>query len=77
MSNKQIITAGMAAGDFVFVSGQASVDESGKIVTESFSGECRRSLKTLERSSKARGWIYGSRLGKELRSETGRSGRIE
>jgi 2-iminobutanoate/2-iminopropanoate deaminase len=32
------------AGDFVFVSGQASVDTDGKIVTDSFKGEFQRSI---------------------------------
>lgn len=32
------------AGDFVFVSGQASVDEKGNIVKDTFEGECRRSF---------------------------------
>lgn len=31
-------------GNFVFVSGQASVDESGQIVSDSFEGEVRRSF---------------------------------
>lgn len=61
MSKKEIITGtgipqshlpfspGVAAGDFVFISGQASVDESGKIVNESFAGECRRSFENVRR----------------------------
>ena len=32
------------AGPFVFVSGQASVDEEGKIVKDTFAGEMRRSF---------------------------------
>lgn len=35
------------AGGFVFVSGQASVDSSGKIVTDTFEGEMRRSLENV------------------------------
>lgn len=35
------------AGDFVFVSGQASVDGTGQIVTDSFEGEFRRSMENL------------------------------
>ncbi|MEO6136546.1 MAG: RidA family protein [Ginsengibacter sp.] len=35
-------------GDFVFVSGQASVDAEGKIVTDSFAGECRRSFENVK-----------------------------
>jgi 2-iminobutanoate/2-iminopropanoate deaminase len=36
-------------GDLVFVSGQASVDASGKIVPDTFEGECRRSLDNLRK----------------------------
>lgn len=37
------------AGDFMFVSGQASVDaETGAIVTDSFEGEMRRSIANLK-----------------------------
>ena len=35
------------AGDYVFISGQASVDEHGKIITDSFTEECRRSFQNL------------------------------
>ena len=35
------------AGDFVFVSGQASVDGTGQIVSDSFEGEFRRSMENL------------------------------
>lgn len=35
------------AGDFIFVSGQASVDESGKIVNGTFEEECRRSFENV------------------------------
>lgn len=37
------------AGDFLFVSGQASVDDQGKIVSESFEGEMRRAMSNLRR----------------------------
>ena len=37
------------AGDFVFVSGQASVDETGQIVVDDFAGEVRRSFANVER----------------------------
>ena len=40
---------GVMAGDFVFISGQASVDENGKIVNESFAGECRRSFENVKK----------------------------
>ena len=35
------------AGGFVFVSGQASVDDSGTIVPDTFAGEMRRSLENV------------------------------
>jgi 2-iminobutanoate/2-iminopropanoate deaminase len=35
------------AGDFVLVSGQASVDKAGAIVIDSFEGEMRRSMENL------------------------------
>lgn len=37
------------AGDFVFVSGQASVDEFGRIVTGTFAEEMRRSVENVQR----------------------------
>jgi 2-iminobutanoate/2-iminopropanoate deaminase len=37
------------AGDFVFVSGQASVDSSGQIVSDTFEGEMRRSMENVRR----------------------------
>lgn len=37
------------AGDFVFVSGQASVDASGRIVEDDFEGEMRRSFENVSR----------------------------
>ena len=43
------------AGGFVFVSGQASVDESGKIVADTFEGEFRRSLENVKRILHAAG----------------------
>lgn len=36
------------AGDFVFVSGQASVDKTGKIVNGTFEEECRRSFENAK-----------------------------
>ncbi len=59
MSNKQVITGeaipksflpfspAMRAGDFVFISGQASVDKEGNIIEDSFEEECRRSFENL------------------------------
>ena len=43
------------AGDYVFVSGQASVDETGKIVEGSFEEECRRSFENLRKILQAAG----------------------
>ena len=43
------------AGGFVFVSGQASVDENGQIVRESFEGEMRRSMENVRKVLKAAG----------------------
>jgi len=40
---------GLESGGFVFISGQASVDLTGNIVTETFEQECRRSFRNLER----------------------------
>jgi len=37
------------AGDMVFVSGQASVDEAGRIVNDTFEGEFHRSLENLRK----------------------------
>lgn len=37
----------VVVGDLIFVSGQASVDESGKIIGDSFEGEFRRSVENL------------------------------
>lgn len=43
------------AGDFVFVSGQASVDETGKIVNGTFEEECRRSFENVRTILQAAG----------------------
>jgi 2-iminobutanoate/2-iminopropanoate deaminase len=37
------------AGDYVFVSGQASVDETGRIVDDTFEGEIRRSFENVRK----------------------------
>lgn len=47
------------AGDYVFISGQASVDDEGKIVEDSFEGECRRSFQNLGKILKGAGLDYG------------------
>lgn len=39
----------LEVGQWVFVSGQASVDESGSIVTDTFEGECRRSFDNVKK----------------------------
>lgn len=47
---------GIIAGDFMYVSGQASVDaQTGAIITGSFEGEMRRSIANLEAILKAGG----------------------
>jgi 2-iminobutanoate/2-iminopropanoate deaminase len=38
---------GVAVGQFLFVAGQASVDTSGTIVSDTFDGEMRRTFKNL------------------------------
>ena len=66
MSNLKIITEGarshlpfspgIIAGDFMYVSGQASVDaETGAIITDSFAGEVHRSIANLEAILRAGG----------------------
>jgi 2-iminobutanoate/2-iminopropanoate deaminase len=42
-------------GHLVFVSGQASVDPTGKIVSDTFEGEMRRSIRNLEMVLKSAG----------------------
>ncbi len=42
-------------GDLIFVSGQASVDASGKIVSDTFEGEFRRSIENLKKILEAAG----------------------
>ncbi len=42
-------------GDIIFVSGQASVDATGKIVTDTFEGEVRRSLENMRKVLQASG----------------------
>lgn len=46
---------GIISGDYLFVSGQASVDDSGQIVVDTFEGECRRSFENLKRIVEAAG----------------------
>ena len=37
----------VVVGDLIFVSGQASVDKSGKIISDTFEGEFRRSMENV------------------------------
>ncbi len=43
------------AGDLIFVSGQASVDSTGKIVPDTFEGEFRRSVENMRKILEAAG----------------------
>lgn len=45
----------VCVGDLIFVSGQASVDAEGKIVSDSFEGEFRRSLENVKKVLAAAG----------------------
>lgn len=45
----------LKVGDFLFVSGQASVDEFGKIVNDTFEGEVRRSFENTKMILEASG----------------------
>lgn len=45
----------VAVGELIFVSGQASVDDTGKIVSDSFEGEFRRSVENVRRILEAAG----------------------
>lgn len=46
-------------GDLIFVSGQASVDETGAIVADTFEGEMRRSIDNLRKVLEAAGSDLG------------------
>ena len=46
---------GIISGEHLFVSGQASVDDGGNIVVDTFEGECRRSFENLKRIVEAAG----------------------
>lgn len=39
----------VVVGDLIFVSGQASVDQQGKIITDTFEGEFRRSIENVRK----------------------------
>lgn len=45
----------VVVGDLIFVSGQASVDEAGKIISDTFEGEFRRSMANLRKVLEAAG----------------------
>jgi 2-iminobutanoate/2-iminopropanoate deaminase len=40
---------GLRVENFLFVSGQASVDDKGQIVEDTFAGECRRSFENVKK----------------------------
>jgi 2-iminobutanoate/2-iminopropanoate deaminase len=42
-------------GDLIFVSGQASVDTTGKIISDTFEGEFRRSIENMKKILEAAG----------------------
>ncbi|MEP6664017.1 MAG: RidA family protein, partial [Verrucomicrobiota bacterium] len=46
-------------GDLIFVSGQASVDASGKIISDTFEGEFRRSIENMRKILEAAGSDLG------------------
>ena len=45
----------VVVGNLVFVSGQASVDKSGKIISDTFAGEFKRSIENIEAVLKTAG----------------------
>ena len=45
----------VVVGDLIFISGQASVDEKGTIVSDTFEGEFRRSIENVRRVLEAAG----------------------
>jgi 2-iminobutanoate/2-iminopropanoate deaminase len=45
----------VCVGDLIFISGQASVDASGKIVSDTFEGEFRRSIENVVKVLEAAG----------------------
>jgi len=45
----------VVVGELIFVSGQASVDETGRIISDSFEGEFRRSVENLRKVLEAAG----------------------
>jgi 2-iminobutanoate/2-iminopropanoate deaminase len=55
MAKPATLSPGIRAGDFVFVSGQASVDETGKIVSDTFENEFRRTIANVKKVLEAAG----------------------
>lgn len=51
-----------ALGNMLFVSGQASVDENGNIVSDTFEGEMRRSMENLRRILEENNSFFGNIL---------------
>lgn len=61
MKNREVITGngvpqshlpfspGLKVNNLLFISGQASVDDNGKIVEDTFAGECRRSFENVRK----------------------------
>ncbi|HEX5667636.1 MAG TPA: RidA family protein [Chitinophagaceae bacterium] len=58
------------AGDYVFISGQASVDDEGKIVTGTFAEECRKSFQNLGKILKGAGLSFSDVV--QVRNYVGR-----
>jgi len=58
------------AGDYLFISGQASVDDKGAIVSGSFEEECHRSFENLGRILKGAGLGFGDVV--QVRNYVGR-----
>jgi 2-iminobutanoate/2-iminopropanoate deaminase len=48
-------SAGIRAGDFLFVSGMASADENGRLIPDTFENEARRTYENLRRVLRAGG----------------------
>lgn len=81
MKTKQVVTGpvpqshlpfspGIVSGEYLFVSGQASVDDQGQIVNDTFEGECRRSFDNLKRIVEAAGATLGDAV--QVRNYVGR-----
>lgn len=55
-----VLSQAIRAGDFLFVSGQASVDDSGKIVNDTFEGEFRRTMANIKRILETAGMSFAN-----------------